>query len=156
MRLEKKQRKQTTATIWAPFIKTALLKQLPKDCVAQLEAKEYLSVLLRVLLFQYCVSRDKPLCSPSVSHCPHLCPCKPSEQEETGCVHRENEEISSFVCSCADSEHCWLCTTAVSRVSTHGGDQCVYMKIQWRQQIQHDGRPRRKTVVACSCTCSSV
>jgi len=98
-----KQRNQTATTIWAPFIKTALLSQPPKDCTTQLEKREDLSALLRVLLFLPYVSRDKPLCSPSVSHCPRPCPCKPSEQQQTIFVHRENEESSSFVSNCADS-----------------------------------------------------
>lgn len=83
-RLEKKQRKQTPTTIWAPFIKPALLSQPPKDLVAQLEAREDLSVLPRVLLSLPCVKRQTTL----LLFCVSLSPPKPSEWQQTGFVHR--------------------------------------------------------------------
>lgn len=55
---KKKQRKQTTTITWTLFIKIALLSQPLKDCMAQLKAREDLSVLLGVLLFLPYVSKD--------------------------------------------------------------------------------------------------
>lgn len=121
----------------------------PQRTVAQLKAREDLFVFLRVSLSLPYISRDKLLCSPSVSHSPRPRPCKPSEWQQTGFVHKENEERISFVSSCADSAQCWLCVTTLSRIGTHRGDPHVYAKMQWRQWFSMDSRPRRKILVGC-------
>lgn len=56
--------------------------------MAQLEARQDLSVLLRVLLFLPYVSRDKLLCSPSVLHCLPALASHQSSSKQDLCTER--------------------------------------------------------------------
>lgn len=123
---QKNQRKQTTTTTWTLFIKTALLSQPPKDCMAQLKAREDLSVLLGALLLLPYVSKDNHFVGLLYYAVP--IPALASQGGSKQDLCRENEKRSSFVGSCADSAQCWLCITALS--SYHPQRGSARLKIQ--------------------------
>lgn len=114
--------------------------------MAQLEARQDLSVLLRVLLFLPYVSRDKLLCSPSVLHCLPALASHQSSSKQDLCTERMKKGFCLLAVVLISAQ----CGCVLQlRGSTHRGDQCVYMKMQRRQRFSMDGRPRRKTLVAC-------